>query len=98
MTVPGAVAGWDALRRRFGKLSMAEDVAPAAALAEKGIAVPETDAENWRSFGLPFAKSPGFARVFLPDGKAPAAGQIFRNPELAATLAAYRRAWTRWLL
>ena len=86
VTVPGAVAGWDALRQRFGKLAMAEDVAPAAALAEKGIAVPETDAENWRSFGLPFAGSPGFARVFLPDGKAPVAGEIFRNPELAITL------------
>jgi gamma-glutamyltranspeptidase / glutathione hydrolase len=86
VTVPGAVAGWDALRQRFGRLAMAEDVAPAAALAEKGIAVPETDAENWRSFGVPLAGSPGFARVFLPDGKAPVAGQIFRNPELAATL------------
>jgi gamma-glutamyltranspeptidase/glutathione hydrolase len=86
VTVPGAVAGWDALRQRFGKLAMAEDVAPAAALAEKGIAVPETDAENWRSFGLPFVGSPSFARVFLPDGKAPATGEIFRNPELAATL------------
>jgi gamma-glutamyltranspeptidase/glutathione hydrolase len=86
VTVPGAVAGWDALRRRFGKLLMGEDVRPAAVLAEKGIAVPETDAENWKAFGLPFAQSPGFARVFLPDGKAPAAGQIFRNPELAATL------------
>jgi gamma-glutamyltranspeptidase/glutathione hydrolase len=86
VTVPGTVAGWDALRRRFGKLAMAEDVAPAAALAEKGIAVPETDAENWRIYGTPFAASPGFARVFLPDGKPPAAGQIFRNPDLAATL------------
>jgi gamma-glutamyltranspeptidase / glutathione hydrolase len=86
VTVPGAVAGWDALRRRFGKLSMAEDVAPAAALAEKGIAVTETDAENWKTYGEPFAKSPGFARVFLPGDKAPAAGELFRNPELAATL------------
>ena len=86
ITVPGAVAGWDALRRSFGKLSMAEDLAPAEALAEKGIAVTETDAVNWREYGVPFAKSPGFARVFLPDGKAPAAGQLFRNPELAATL------------
>ena len=86
ITVPGAVAGWDALRRRFGKLSMAEDLAPAEALAEKGIAVTETDAVNWREYGVPFAKSPGFAGVFLPDGKAPAAGQLFRNPELAATL------------
>ena len=86
VTVPGAVAGWDVLRGRFGKLSMAEDVAPAAALAEKGIAVPETDAENWRIFGFPFSESPGFARVFLPDGKAPAVGQMFRNPELGETL------------
>jgi gamma-glutamyltranspeptidase / glutathione hydrolase len=86
VTVPGAVAGWDALRRRFGKLAMAEDVAPAAALAENGIAVPETDAENWALYGPPFAKSPGFARIFLPDGKAPAVGQVFRNPDLAVTL------------
>jgi gamma-glutamyltranspeptidase/glutathione hydrolase len=86
VTVPGAVAGWDALRRRFGKLSMAEDVAPAAALADQGIAVPETDAENWNTYGISFVKSPAFARIYLPDGKAPAAGQLFRNPELAATL------------
>ena len=86
VTVPGTVAGWDALRRRFGKLPISEDVAPAVALAEKGIAVPETDAENWTIYGPPFAKSTGFARVFLPNGKAPAVGQIFRNPDLAATL------------
>jgi len=86
VTVPGAVAGWDALQKRFGKLAMADDVAPAAALAEKGIAVTETDAENWRIFGIPFASSVGFAHIYLPDGKAPVAGQLFRNPELAATL------------
>ena len=86
VTVPGAVAGWDALRQKFGKLSMAEDLAPAIALAEQGIAVPETDAENWKEFGPQFDSSPGFARVFLPDGEPPAAGQLFRNPDLAATL------------
>jgi gamma-glutamyltranspeptidase/glutathione hydrolase len=86
ISVPGAVAGWDALRQRFGKLPMAEDIAPAAALAEQGIAVTETDAENWHQFGPPFVNSPGFARVFLPDGKAPVAGQLFHNPDLAATL------------
>jgi gamma-glutamyltranspeptidase/glutathione hydrolase len=86
LSVPGAVAGWDALHQRFGKLPMAEDVAPAAALAEQGIAVTETDAENWLEFGPPFASSPGFAKVFLPDGKAPVAGQLFRNPDLATTL------------
>jgi gamma-glutamyltranspeptidase / glutathione hydrolase len=86
VTVPGAVAGWDALREKFGKLALAEDVAPAVALAEKGIVVTETDAENWKTYGTPFAQSHGFAPVFLPGGKAPMAGQIFRNPELAATL------------
>ncbi|MFL6306723.1 MAG: gamma-glutamyltransferase family protein, partial [Candidatus Sulfotelmatobacter sp.] len=86
VTVPGVVAGWDALQRHFGKLPMADDVAPAAALAENGVVIPETDAENWATYGVPFAKSPGFAEVFLPHGKAPAVGQLFRNPELAATL------------
>jgi len=84
--VPGAVAGWDALRQKFGKLSLAEDLAPAVALAQQGIAVTETDAENWQEYGPQFASSPGFAHVFLPDGKSPAAGQLFRNPDLAATL------------
>jgi gamma-glutamyltranspeptidase / glutathione hydrolase len=86
VTVPGAVAGWDALRQKFGKLPMAEDLAPAIALAQQGIAVTETDAGNWQEFGPQFADSPGFARVFLPDGKSPATAQLFRNPDLAATL------------
>ena len=86
ITVPGAVAGWDALHRRWGKLPLAVDLAPAIALAEQGIAVPETDADNWNTYGMPFRKDPEFARVFLPDGKAPVAGQLFRNPDLARSL------------
>lgn len=86
VTVPGAVAGWDTLHRRFGKLSLAEDLAPAIALAEKGIAVTETDAANWREYGLAFKNSPGFASVFLPGGKAPVAGRLFCNRGLAITL------------
>lgn len=86
VTVPGAVAGWSALHDRFGKLPLSEDLAPAIALAEQGIGVPETDAENWKTYGDPFAKNPEFARVYMPGGKAPVAGQLFRNPELAETL------------
>jgi gamma-glutamyltranspeptidase / glutathione hydrolase len=86
ITVPGAVAGWDALHQRWGKLSLVQDVAPAVALADKGIAVTETDADNWNTYGEPFQHNPEFARVFLPCGKAPVAGQLFRNPELAGTL------------
>jgi gamma-glutamyltranspeptidase / glutathione hydrolase len=86
VTIPGAVAGWDALNARFGKVPLADDLAPAIAMAEQGIAVTETDAENWKTYGMPFASNPEFARVFLPDGKAPAAGDLFRNPDLAVTL------------
>ena len=86
ITVPGAVAGWDALHARWGRLSMAEELAPAVALATQGIAVTETDADNWKTYGMPFAGNPAFAHVFLPDGKAPVAGQLFKNPELAGTL------------
>ncbi|MGC2161977.1 MAG: gamma-glutamyltransferase [Silvibacterium sp.] len=86
VTVPGAVAGWAALHDRFGKLPLAEDLAPAEALATQGIGVTETDAENWKTYGTPFGSDAEFARVYLPGGKAPVAGQLFRNPELAATL------------
>jgi gamma-glutamyltranspeptidase / glutathione hydrolase len=86
VTVPGTVAGWQALHDRWGKLPLAEDLAPAVALAEHGFGVPETDAENWSTYGMPFATNPEFAKVFLPGGKAPVTGQLFQNPELAATL------------
>lgn len=86
VTVPGAVAGWDALHTRWGKIPLSDDLAPAEALATQGIAVTETDAENWKTYGTPFESDPEFARVFLPGGKAPVAGQLFKNPELAETL------------
>ena len=86
VTVPGTVAGWDALHSRWGKVSLGEDLAPAIALATQGIGVTETDAENWDTYGTPFGKDPEFARVFLPGGKAPVAGQLFKNPDLAVTL------------
>ena len=86
VTVPGAVAGWEALLQRFGKLTLAQDLAPAIALAEHGFPVTETDAANWEKYGRAYAGRPEFARVFLPGGRAPGEGEIFRNPELAATL------------
>ncbi|MFZ0663987.1 MAG: gamma-glutamyltransferase [Acidobacteriaceae bacterium] len=86
VTVPGAVAGWSGLHGRWGKLSLAEDLAPAIALATQGIAVTETDAENWKTYGTPFASAPEFAHVYMPGGKVPVAGQLFKNPELTATL------------
>ena len=86
VTVPGAVAGWDALHKRFGKLSLSDDLAPAIAFAEHGFPVTETDAANWKQYGMPYAGKPAFASVFLPNGKSPEVGQVFRNPDVAASL------------
>jgi gamma-glutamyltranspeptidase / glutathione hydrolase len=86
VTVPGAVAGWEALHARFGKLPFATDLAPAIALAENGFPVTETDSANWAEYGLKYKDRPAFASVYLPGGTYPRLGQMFRNPDLANSL------------
>ena len=86
VTVPGAVAGWEALHARFGQLPLAADLAPAIALAENGFPVTETDSANWVEYGMKFKDRPAFASVFLPGGTYPRVGQLFRNPDLANSL------------
>jgi len=86
VTVPGTVAGWDVMAKRWGKLPLAQTLAPAIKLAEDGFAIPENAALNWNNFGMGFAGDPAFAGAFLPGGKAPAAGDLFRNPDMAASL------------
>jgi gamma-glutamyltranspeptidase/glutathione hydrolase len=85
VSVPGAVDGWFELSARFGRLPMAELLAPAIAYAREGFPVTEVIAGAWRKDALRFATVPGFADVYLPGGKSPVAGQRFRNPRLAAT-------------
>jgi len=84
-SVPGCVAGWEDLRARFGALPMADILAPAIEHAEQGFAVSELIAGYWQGDEKNLAKYPDTARVFLPSGHAPQAGEIFRNPELAAS-------------
>lgn len=86
VTVPGAVAGWVALRNKFGKLSLKDDLMPAIFMAQHGIPIPEMDAQAWRIFAPQFEKSPGFAATFLPEGHPLKTGEVFRNPDLAHTL------------
>lgn len=86
VTVPGAVAGWDEMHKRFGKLSLAEDLKPAEALAEKGFPVSEANSVEWERYGMPFVNKPEFKRVFLPNGDFVHVGQIFKNPDIAKTL------------
>lgn len=82
-TVPGAADGWFELHAKFGRLPMAEVLAPAIRSAREGEPVPQVIAAAWeRSVGV-FKGKPGFAATFLPGGRAPREGEVFRNPDLA---------------
>jgi len=86
VTVPGAVAGWNALHERFGKLPFKDVLAPAIYYAGRGFPVPELDHEYWSGAPETFSPDPEGQKTYLPQGKAPALGQIFRNPNLARAL------------
>jgi gamma-glutamyltranspeptidase / glutathione hydrolase len=82
-TVPGAVDGWFELHQRFGRLPMSEVLAPAVLAAREGEAVPQVIAAAWGLAQDRLKDVPGFAEVYLPGGRAPREGEIFRNPPLA---------------
>jgi gamma-glutamyltranspeptidase / glutathione hydrolase len=84
--VPGAVAGWDALRSRLGTLPMADLLAPAIRYADEGFPLSDVIAEHWGTYADRIASEPNAARTYLPNGRAPRAGEIFRNADLAASL------------
>lgn len=87
VSVPGCVDGWFELHQKFGKLPMDQVLKPAIDYANEGFPVSELIAYYWAA-GRRLARYPGFADTFLPDGKAPSKGEIFRNPQLASTLEA----------
>ncbi len=86
VSVPGTVDGWFALHGRFGKLPMKELLAPAISYARNGFPVTEVIAEGWVRNARLLKDYPNFAATFMPNGRAPAKGEIFRNPLLADTL------------
>ena len=86
VSVPGCVDGWFELHKRFGKLPMREVLAPAIRYAREGFPVSELIAYYWARGGAKLKDQPNFAGTFLPGGKAPAKGEIFKNPDLARTL------------
>jgi gamma-glutamyltranspeptidase / glutathione hydrolase len=87
VTVPGAVAGWDALLTRFGKKTFADVLAPAIAYAKEGFPVTEIFGDDWAATAGFIARNAEAARVYLPNRRFPEAGDIFRNPDLARSLA-----------
>jgi gamma-glutamyltranspeptidase / glutathione hydrolase len=86
VSVPGTVDGWFELHARFGKLPMKDLLAPAIGYAREGFPVTEVIAEGWSRNARLLAEYPNFKETFMPGGRAPAKGEIFRNPLLADTL------------
>lgn len=87
VAIPGTVAGlWEA-HRRFGALPWATLIAPAIAMAEKGVPLSDDEAQAQGAQRRLMADDPAaMATFFKPDGGAYAPGETFRQPELAATL------------
>ena len=86
VSVPGAVDGWFELHEKFGKLPMERILEPAIHYAREGFPVTQVISSAWAEKGGPRVDQPNFASTFLPHGKAPSEGEIFRNPDLAGTL------------
>jgi gamma-glutamyltranspeptidase/glutathione hydrolase len=95
VTIPGAVDGWFEMHGKFGRVPMARLLAPTIDYAEKGAPMPELIAQYWKAntAGFEALKAEGaieeidnMAKIFLPEGKAPAEGELFKNPDLARTL------------
>ena len=86
VTVPGAVDGWVKLHERFGKLEFKSLFEPTIEYAKKGFPVTELIAYYLDRSKERFEDYPNFKEVWMKDGKMPAKGEIFKNPQLAKTL------------
>jgi gamma-glutamyltranspeptidase/glutathione hydrolase len=88
ITVPGAVDGWQKLADKFGRKKLSEDLAAAIRTARGGFPVPEWTAGYWATEVDYLRTDENAARTYLPQDRPPKLGEVFRNPELAASLEA----------
>ena len=84
-TVPGAVDGWDQLLTRFGTMNFEQVLAPVIAYARDGFPVSEIISGVWQRSAGRLSEWPDSARTYLPGGRAPRPGDVFKNPNLANT-------------
>ncbi len=96
VSTPGAVDGWFMLHQKFGKLSMSDNLAPTIDYARAGFPVSQVIANHMQQHAVSFPAAfeqgileeiDNYRSTYLADGAAPVEGQVFRNPDLAATLA-----------
>ena len=86
VNVPGVVDGWSELLSKYGTITLKQALEPAIGYARDGFPVAEIVSVQWRDAESTLAQDPAAAATFLPGGKAPGPGDVFRNPRLAATL------------
>jgi gamma-glutamyltranspeptidase/glutathione hydrolase len=86
VTVPGAIDAWCTANEKFGKLDFSRLLQPAIHYAEAGYAVTPIIAQTWKRNQALLAQTPEASAAYLIDGKAPAAGTIHRQPDLARSL------------
>jgi gamma-glutamyltranspeptidase/glutathione hydrolase len=86
VTVPGCVAGWEAMHKRFGALPLQHVLAPAIFYAERGFPVSDIIAERWAAWTDKLSADADAAATFLVDGRSPRAGDLFVNAALGRCL------------
>ncbi|VVE40133.1 gamma-glutamyltransferase [Pandoraea aquatica] len=86
VSIPGVIAGWEALHAKFGKLPFADLMAPAIEIAERGHAVANIVARKWAAAVPELKNQPGYAQTFMPNGRAPTTSEMMRMPGHARTL------------
>ncbi|NBQ88178.1 MAG: gamma-glutamyltransferase family protein [Betaproteobacteria bacterium] len=87
-TIPGAVSAWVALSDKFGKLPFADLLEPAIEIAERGYLMPVVVQQKWEAATPELQGLPGFAEAFLPWGRAPKVGELFKFKAAARGLRA----------
>lgn len=86
VTVPGAIRGWQLALEKFGIFGLDRLLARAIDYARYGFPVSQRIAGSWQNSTAKMSQHPDSQRVWLPQGRAPKAGELFRNPEFAQTL------------
>ena len=86
VSVPGCVDGWFEMHDIFGKLPISNILQPAISYARDGFPVTEVIAYYLERNTAALKEFPNIKEVYMPGGKAPSKGEIFRNPLLANTL------------
>ncbi|MCK4921210.1 MAG: gamma-glutamyltransferase [Bacteroidales bacterium] len=86
VSVPGCVDGWFEMHDKLGTMSMEKILAPTIKYAREGFPVSELIAYYMGRSAYSLQKYPGFKETYMPNGKMPAKGEIFKNPDLANTL------------